>query len=899
MNMPRNRRLFSLFPKIREDGSGRAFEAYFLFPLFAALMISVIWVALFYFLQSGKEAVERAAATSARESADIYEAQMIRNLDAIDQTLKTIKFAYEFQGKKLALAELKEKGLLPPTLVFNVSIVARTGEVIANTHSGELKNVSGQPYFLAHQAHDTTESESSLTKLTAGAGKLQFSRRLNAHDGSFAGIAIVMVDAAYFTSGYENSKLGNNGVLGIVGEDGVFLSKRTGDEIAWGEIADMASREAGLNAGSAPLVNAWDGIERYTQARQLYRFPLTVIVGLSRAEQFEGFQQQRSTYLWAAAATSLLLAAAAAMMSRLSWDLAMIRKRTRKDQETYYAASEATLDAVFVLHSLHDDDGHITDFALNSSNERGARIFRKSKAELLGRRVSELLPPDRFNSLLGEFEKVVRTGVMHEHEWENSIASVQAKWLYRQVVRVEDGVVVIVRDITERRQAEERISHMAHHDALTGLPNRTLLEDRIRQAISYAQRYGRSMMVVFIDLDNFKLVNDSLGHKAGDELLKTTAQRMLQCIRQTDTVIRLGGDEFVIVLVDQSEISESLTTVLQRIRNAIAEPIFIEGQKLEVTSSMGLAIYPDDGMDCSTLLLNADAAMYQAKMLGRNNYQFYTSEINAKIHEKLALQEGLRKAVARNEFFLEYQPQVDLRSNRIIGAEALIRWQCPERGVIPPQAFIEAAEEAGLIAWIGEWVLFAACRQNKAWQDAGMPPLVISVNISARQFKENILTGQVAHALKESGLEARYLELELTESLIMQDVPLAISTMQELHAMGVRLSIDDFGSGYSSLSELVQFPIVRLKIDGAFIDGLPEHEENKAVSRSVISLAHAIGLKVLAEGVETAEQISFLKKNECDEIQGRYFCGPVPPQEIEKLVRMQVPDDRQFALHNI
>ena len=439
----------------------------------------------------------------------------------------------------------------------------------------------------------------------------------------------------------------------------------------------------------------------------------------------------------------------------------------------------------------------------------------------------------------------------------------------------------------ERRDNEQRISHMAHHDALTGLPNRTLLEDRLKQAMLYAQRYERRVTVAFMDLDNFKLINDSLGHNAGDDILKTVARRMQHCVRATDTVARLGGDEFVIVLFDQPDQAETITPILEKIRAAVAQVIDIGAQKLQVTCSMGLATYPGDGSDIDTLLMNADAAMYRAKELGRNNYQFYTAAMNAKVHDKLALQEGLRNAIAGSEFLLLYQPQVDLQSGQIFGVEALIRWQHPALGMISPADFIPMAEETGLIVPIGDWVLHTACRQNKAWQDAGMAPITMSVNVSARQFKEKSLVGRVAHALQESGLEARYLELELTESLIMQDLQQAIATMQELQAMGVQLSIDDFGTGYSSLSALKSFPIVRLKIDQSFVRDLPANEDDKAIAMAVISLGHKLNLRVIAEGVETAQQLAFLRDNDCDEMQGYHFSQPVSAAEITALFQAE------------
>ncbi|MER8752713.1 EAL domain-containing protein [Mesorhizobium sp. M1050] len=439
----------------------------------------------------------------------------------------------------------------------------------------------------------------------------------------------------------------------------------------------------------------------------------------------------------------------------------------------------------------------------------------------------------------------------------------------------------------ERKLAEDQIHFMANHDVLTGLPNRALLEDRLSQAILYAQRYDRWVTLVFIDLDNFKLVNDTLGHNAGDELLRTVASRMVECVRATDTVVRLGGDEFVIVLFDQPTDVDLISQSLHKIRAAIAEPVHLGEHQLRTTASIGIANYPKDGASPETLLANADAAMYRAKEFGRDNFQFYAPEFNSKAHEKFVLQEELRNALAASEFALLYQPQVDLRSGRVFAVEALIRWNHPTLGVVAPTSFIPTAEETGLIVPIGDWVLHEACRQNKAWQDAGLPPMTVCVNVSARQFREKNLVGRVVNALQESGLEASYLELELTESLIMQDIELAVATMNELQHLGVQISIDDFGTGYSSLSALKAFPVARLKIDKSFINDVAEDENDQAVASAVISLGQKLNMRVIAEGVETDDQVAFLLKNNCDEMQGYHFSKPVSARDIGTLLNLK------------
>ena len=436
----------------------------------------------------------------------------------------------------------------------------------------------------------------------------------------------------------------------------------------------------------------------------------------------------------------------------------------------------------------------------------------------------------------------------------------------------------------ERRQSEERIQFMAHHDALTGLPNRALFDERVATALERARQTGQWVALAFLDLDNFKLINDTLGHHAGDELLRVVAGRMLACVRKSDMIVRVGGDEFIILINSLPPENGVMLARLEAIRAAIGAPVVLAGRSLQVSCSMGVVCYPEHGDSATELLANADSAMYRAKEAGRNNLQVFDAQMAAAAHEQLRRHEELRDAVAGSQFVLHYQPQMNLKSGRIFAAESLLRWQHPERGLISPGDFIPLAEETGLIVPIGEWVLNEACRQNKAWQDAGLAPIVVSVNVSARQFKERNWVSKVAEALEDSGLEACYLELELTESLIMQDVASAVATMHELEALGVHLAIDDFGTGYSSLSALKRFPVRRLKIDRSFVQDIPGDADDRAITGAIISLAQKLQMQVIAEGVETQEQVDFLAASGCDDIQGYFFSRPVAPAAFVSLL---------------
>jgi diguanylate cyclase (GGDEF)-like protein/PAS domain S-box-containing protein len=439
-------------------------------------------------------------------------------------------------------------------------------------------------------------------------------------------------------------------------------------------------------------------------------------------------------------------------------------------------------------------------------------------------------------------------------------------------------------DITERKLTEQRVHHVAQHDALTGLPNRSLLQDRLGQAIAYADRYARPMWVMLIDLDRFKFVNDSMGHKAGDVLLMTIAARLTGSLRETDTVARLSGDEFVVILSEHRDAPLS-HDIVQRVMDSVAQPVILGNKEFFVTCSIGVAAYPDQGTPADSLIEHADIAMYSAKKMGRNNFQFYTPAMNEESMERVRIESALRCALERDEFVLHYQPQVDLKTGQIVGMEALIRWQHPEMGMVPPVRFIGIAEETGLIVQIGAWVLRTACAQNKAWQCAGLGKLRVAVNLSARQFGAPDLIAGLESVLADTGLDPDCLEIELTESLFMTDIAPAVESLHRIKSLGVNLSIDDFGTGYSSLSYLSRFPIDVLKIDRSFVADITHDVNDAAIVTSIIALAHNLKLAVIAEGVETQEQLDFLRGHGCDEMQGYFFSKPLPAPEFEQLLR--------------
>ena len=566
------------------------------------------------------------------------------------------------------------------------------------------------------------------------------------------------------------------------------------------------------------------------------------------------------------------------------------RKRTeealRASEEKFRAVAETASDAIVVA----DAHGDVTYF-----NSGAERTFQLPAREALGRPLVALLPErfhETYQSEVGTLlsaggpavgrtvEVAARRSDGAEFPVELSLANWEAKG--------QTFVTAIIRDITDRRQAEEQIRHLAFHDALTGLPNRLLFGDRLQMAINHARRYRQRVAVLFVDIDRFKVINDSLGHTRGDRLLQDVAERLRDCLREDDTIARFGGDEFTLLLSSVARVEDAIN-VAGKILKALEAPFPQAGRDLFITPSIGVVLYPDDGHDLETLVKNADAAMYQAKEQGGNRYQLYTPALNAMALGLLTMENELHQALAREEMVVHFQPLQDMRSRRIHGVEALVRWRHPRKGLLLPQEFISLAEVTGLIVPLGQFVLRAACAQVKAWQDQGHPELMVSVNLSARQLQDPDLPRQVLDVLRETGLEPRFLDLEITENNAMQSAAATIETLTRLKAAGVRISIDDFGIGYSSLSYLRQLPIDTLKIDQSFVRNIAIGRGDSAIVTAVIVMAHALKLEVVAEGVETATQLAFLGARRCDRIQGFFFSPAVSPEDLKPLLSAGTP----------
>jgi diguanylate cyclase (GGDEF)-like protein len=748
----------------------RIAEPKLLFPIIAVLLLAAIWTTELGITRVTRAAAERAGAVSAPEQLGTYEAQVVRALREIDQTLNMVRF-WPKSSAGHTLSDLKRDGLLPPDLIFAISIADRQGNVIESTRLVERQNVGDLEYFTQARDRDAL-AIGRLPQRTLAEQTLVFSRRLVTRQGEFDGVVIVGVDADYFVSGYDPAQLGERGVLALIGTaDRIAKVRRTGATLVVGEAIDyrpVLEDPATTDARAKVVVSGWDRTRRWTQARELYGFPLAVLVGLSVDERLAATYRQTRTYdMWAVIA-SLVAVLLTTLLGRLTWQLERARQRV----------SETQLE-----------------------NARS-------------------------------------------------------------------------------------VEFTAFHDGLTGLPNRSLFSKTLGQCIEEARRNDRHLAVAFLDLDRFKLINDSLGHEAGDALLKTVADRLRGSVREGDLVARLGGDEFVVLLPDLSE-ERYAAIVAEKILMLVAQPFMLIGQEFRVTASIGISTYPQDGLDEQTLTKHADLAMYQAKAEGKNKFKFYTPALHTNSLEKLMLESSLRHALNRNEFRLAYQAKRDIISGRITGVEALLRWEHPDLGAVAPERFLAIAEENGLIVPIGNWVLRTACAQNVAWQTQGLPPLSIAVNLTARQFTDERLLSDVMGALQTTGMAPALLELEVPENVLMQDAVTSLRILRGLKAAGVHIAVGDFGTGYSSLAMLQGFPLDTIKIDRSLIREISTESPTTGLAHAIIEMGKALSMTVVAQGVETNDQADFLRVHACDELQGFYFQMPLDATNFALLWRAQ------------
>jgi diguanylate cyclase (GGDEF)-like protein/PAS domain S-box-containing protein len=861
----------------------------------AIALCGIVLVVIFWAIALERIAFERgqAVAEVERSNANLalaFEEHTLRTVKAIDQAVLFIKREYETHGAQVDLAGMADAGILDPGLLRIAGVVDERGNVVHSSVGRPQLNVSGREYFRIHRERPDAGLYigAPVTGHITGQEVIQFARRLSKPDGSFAGVVVVALEPSYFLQFYRQVDMAPQGLITLVGaRDRIVRARQAGETSSAGH--DMGDSTlfrhfAQWPSGKFVAAGRLEGVPRYVSYRAVRDYPLIVAVGASSEHALAHFGERRRIYLLAASLATLFVFLFGGGL------LLQLRKRhaamqaVARSEERYRAAFEQA--AIGIMHTALDG-------RLLKVNGRLCSMLGYAEDELIGRAFADITVQEDLEASLALRDRLLT-------EPADTFAPVIEKryvkkdggvlWVTVSITVVRDArgrpeyFVTSVQDVTEAKRTQEKLEHQAHHDALTGLPNRTLFYDRLTQALTAAPRKDSILAVLTVGLDRFKAVNETLGYHVGDGLLQEAARRLGQTVRAGDTVGRLGGDEFAIILGELAK-SENAGHVAQKIILAMAEPFALQGSEVYASVSIGIAVYPGDGKEGDVLLMNADAAMRRAKEVGRNTFQFYAAEMNERTKERLLLENDLRRALERREFLLYYQPKVVLASGAITGVEALLRWQHPQKGLVPPSQFVPLLEESGLIVPVGEWVIETACAQLRAWEDAGMRPVPVAVNLSARQFMHHDICGAVDRALERHRIDGRMLEVEITETDVMQHPDRAAAILHRLRGRRIRIAIDDFGTGYSSLSYLKNFPLDALKLDRSFVKGLPGDADDISITRAVISMAHSLGLKVVAEGVETEAQRAFLAAQNCDQMQGYLLSRPLPADECARLLR--------------
>ncbi|HEY8905417.1 MAG TPA: EAL domain-containing protein, partial [Rhodoferax sp.] len=707
---------------------------------------------------------------------------------------------------------------------------------------------------------------------------ITLSRRINDRQGNFAGLVQAAVRADYFQDFYTLLNLGPSRTVTLMDDQLRLIARypmapdKLGQPFGSASLRTLVAQ--GKSHGSYTAISGVDGVERMYAMRQVGDLPLYVVVGHNTSDYLASWHRQAIWGGISALILAVVLTGWIIVWLRTYDEARRLAKGMTDAYQTNLRRTRALLDSLPDPAWLTDRDQRMI-----AVNEAYRQLSGRNTPQILGRTVTEIWPESTALALRNQDAKAFSTRMQQRREATQEVSGGSLRYFEYISTPVLDergqlaGVAGVARDITQLHVDQERIRYLAEHDALTDLPNRALLGDRMAVALADALGAQAPLAVLFLDLDHFKFVNDTLGHEVGDQLLQQVSQRMRANLDDRDTISRQGGDEFAVLMQGFKHLWR-VANVAQRLIDAIKTPFLVQGHELLVGVSIGISAYPQDGADISTLLKNADTAMYQAKAAGGNAYRFFTPEMNARISERVALENSLRRAILGHEFRLHYQPQVDGATGALIGLEALIRWRHPELGDIPPARFIPVAEESNLINTMGEWVLREACRQSRAWVDQGYPPVVIAVNLSAVQLRQSDLPEQVLSALHDAGLEPQWLELEITESAFIRDTDRIIDVLLKLNAIGIKLSVDDFGTGYSSLGYLKRLPFNRIKIDQSFVRELPYSEDDAGIIRAIVGIASSLKKEVIAEGVEQPGQRDFLLQNGCRLMQGYHFGRP-------------------------
>jgi len=879
--------------------SGTIFSL-FLWPIIFLILVATVWIVALDEISDIRAGAEEEAMVRAQSISRAYSEQLTRSVQQIDSVTLNVKYLWEEQGLELDLLEALRRGLLPSQLY--ITIIDRHGMGITSSLGGTPLNVSDREYFQFHKTHQSMEMRiGPQLEIGRRSGKsvVRFTRRLETANGTFDGVISVGVEPAFLASFNDEGTLNPHDFVSIRHENGALLVSEKGNNIRGSQVhiqPPVFTSDHGVMLVQADKYK--DNDARILAWHKLKGYPLVSYAGLSESDVVAKQKEVINSYRQFAELCSVLFLLIAAIGTCLSIRMAARKQQADEIRQTYQLAVDEAREGFFTMRALYLENGVVHDFVIEDCNSRGASMARYSKSSLIGKRLSEFSLLQDLVTSLPAFRHAMETGFF-EDEFEVSAALPGAPlWVHRRLIRSGKGLAVTLRDISETKESERLLIKSANTDALTGLPNRYWLVNSLPTLLRVAGHRNKMMAVLFIDLDNFKQANDRFGHAVGDKLLKMAAERLKSVIRNGDEVVRLGGDEFT-VLLNTIENTAEINRVAVRIAEAFAEPFRILGHAVNVGSSIGISLFPEDGVDADTLIQKADIAMYASKSDQKGSFRFYNDELYLQIRTKLDAEEELKYAIAKQQFFMVYQPRVDARTGEIRGFEALVRWQHPAKGMIAPSQFIAIAESTGSIVPLGKLIMESVFKQMAAWQSMGEQPVPVSINISPRQLDAGGVDQQIKDLLTRYKLSADLIEIELTESVMMSEVPAVLDQIAAIRQMGIKLHLDDFGTGYSSLSRLQEIDMQVIKIDRAFVSRLGTSSQADVLVKTIVLMAKELNMTIIAEGVETPSQLEALQRLDCDEVQGYLIARPVSVAEASNLLRQRqlfTHEDESFSV---
>ena len=851
-----------------------------------SLLIGLMWVAAENEIsRDGIE--ERGIAMRQAESfANSYATQLDNVAEQIDRLTLSIAYDWADAPERVNLVRDRERGFFPSRFNFFVSIIDATGRVLrTSAEPQQVVNFSEAGFFRHHRTNCCSGLLISGPEYGPMVGKqvIRFSRRLDRPDGRFAGVVMIAVEPNFLVTFQDEALQGESDFITARDSNGSFLATRLGSgnedkrEFYLSKPVLPGTQGVRLEAGE----KFRDGQARFVAWRKLESYPLVAIAGLTVDRALAPHHAAVHGYRVSASIATFFLCLLALAGVVLSLRFAARRHSEEDVRRTYRMATDAANEGFYMLTPVFDEHGQMWDFRIEDCNDRAAALLGLLRIHLAGKYASDAMPDNSRVELVSICSKALTAGIYEDELRVPSHGWIRATWVYRRAVHSGSGIALTLRDISDLKTHEQALADMANNDALTQLPNRRWLMNFLPAAIRRAERGRGKLALMFIDLDNFKEVNDTLGHQTGDELLVQAASRIRESVRASDHVVRLGGDEFTVVL-ENADSKEAVARIAGAIIARLSEPFSMAGAA-PVSASIGISQFPEDGTDAEALIKHADVAMYAAKAGGKGRHHFYDPTLSDLLVRRLNKERALRDAIERDEFVVYYQPRVTASTGRICSIEALLRWQDPERGLLMPSDFIAVAEEAGLIVPIGEIVIEKVAAQIAAWRDEGVPLMPVSVNVSPRQLQLGSTAACLERMLAKHHLPPHLIEVEVTESAMVDRGQATSAELDALRALGIRLMIDDFGTGYSSLAQLHRLDVDVLKVDQAFTHSLAQGSEGEQLYRAIVSMAAALDMHVVAEGVETVEQLRLLQAIGCDEIQGHIIAPAVPPERIAAL----------------